>query len=108
MIEKLNNTLINNKVKSVYSFNDYSLQDLLSSFFEKINECIDISNTSLDFINYLKNEGLPKEVIKELELMYNDGRLTQIIDTLSGNLNQEIIKIKNEFIPNYEIDGGIW
>lgn len=100
MIEKLsNNILINDKIKSVYNFNELSLQDLLSKFFEKINESIIVSNIALDFLNYLKNEGLPKEVTKELEIMYNDGRLTELIDNLSGD-------IKNEYIPNVNIDGG--
>lgn len=118
MIEKLsNNILINDKIKSVYNFNEYSLQDLLSKFFEKINESIDISNNALDFLNYLKNEGLPREVIKGLQDMYNDGRLTQLIDNLSGDLSLKIESVDNELnnkienitniiIPNSEVDGG--
>lgn len=116
MIEKLtNNILINDKIKSVYNFNELSLQDLLSKFFEKINESIESSNQALSFLEYLKNEGLPKEVIKELNLMYQDGRLTTLIDELSGtlsreiNLNkEEINNIKLNVIPNTMIDGGSW
>lgn len=109
MIEKLeNNILINDKIKSVYNFNEYSIQDLLCKFFQKINETVDISNNALDFLNYLKNEGLPQEVIKELDIMYKDGRLTELIDNLSGNLTLEVNKIKNEIIPNYEVDGGVF
>lgn len=109
MIEKLeNNILINDKIKSVYNFNEYSIQDLLCKFFEKINETVDTSNNALNFLEWLKGEGLPQETVKELEKMYNDGRLTAIIDNMSGNLTQEIANIKNEFIPNFEIDGGVY
>ena len=107
MIEKLeNNILINDKIKSVYNFNEYTIQDLLCKFFEKINETVDISNQALDFLIWLKNEGLPNEVIEELENMYKDGRLTQLLDNMIGNFNLQINNLKNEFIPNFIIDGG--
>lgn len=137
-ISKLpNNILINDKVKSVYNFNEFSLQDLLSKFFEKINETIDVSNKALDFLNYLKNEGLPKEVIKELELMYQDGRLTELINNLANDVTGKVNEVTNKFnqlqvdvaknitdfkvevnqsfnnfetnvLPNFEVDGGVW
>ena len=109
MIEKLeNNILINDKIKSVYNFNEYTIQDLLCKFFEKINETVDISNNALNFLEWLKGEGLPQETIKELEKMYNDGRLTTIIDNMIGNFNLQINNLKDEFIPNFIIDGGVW
>lgn len=108
MVEKLpNNILINDKIKSVYNFNEYSLQDLLSKFFEKINESVDISNNALNFLNYLKYEGLPIEVTKELNNMYNDGRLKDLIDILSGDLSLKIEDLKNDYLKNNLIDGGV-
>ena len=113
MIEKLSsNILINDKIKSVYNFNEYSIQDLLSKFFEKINESVDLSNKALDFLTYLKEEGLPKEVIKELEIMYLDGRLTNLIDEFTGNVTQSINEINNKIeelaysLSQIIIDGG--
>lgn len=104
MIDKIGNTIVNDKIKSVYSFNDYSIQDLLCKFLEKINKTVDVSNNALDFLNYLKNEGLPEEVIKELNIMYKDGRLTQIIDDMIGNFNLQINNLKDEFVSNFIFD----
>lgn len=107
MIEKLsNNVLINDSVKSVYNFNEYSIQDLLSKFFEKINDCVETSNKALSFLEWLKKEGLPNEVIKELENMYQNGKLTELIDNLANNLTLQIMDMKNNYIPNYNINGG--
>lgn len=108
MIEKLtNNILINDSVKSVYTFNDYSIQDLLSKFFEKINNCVEVSNKALDFLTYLKEEGLPNEVIKELEIMYSDGRLTNLINDFLNDIKGKVDNIEINVLPNLSIDGGV-
>ena len=100
MIDKISNTIVNDKVKSVYGFNDYSIQDLLSKFFEKINECIDNSNLSLSFLEWLKGEGLEKEVIKEIEKMYNDGRLTELVNIYANELKLQIDGFRTELDNN--------
>lgn len=90
MIKKLNRNLIDFQSTSVYDFNELTLQDLLSKFFDKINNCIDVSNQALSFLEWLKEEGLPIEVQKEIEKMYLDGRLTEIINKLADNVNEKV------------------
>lgn len=61
---------------------DYSLQELLKEFNERINNCIDNVNESEKFINELKEYGIKEEVIKQLESVLNNS--------------------------NFKIDGGIF
>lgn len=113
MIDKMCNTIVNDKVKSVYSFNDYSIQDLLSKFFEQINnvtdlvnqneEKINIQNFKLEeFINYMKNEGIPPIVIETVTTMYNDGRLTELFNNLANNIVSKVDEFKNQFNTQLE------
>lgn len=78
-------------ILSVYDYDSYSLNDLLCKFFTKINECVLIGNTSLDFLTYLKSEGVPKEVAKILNNWVTDGTMSRIINQeLFQELNNKI------------------
>lgn len=96
MIDNMKNSPLNLQATSVYNFNDFTLTELLNKFFSKINECVDVSNESLNFLTWLKGEGLPNEVVKELEIMYQDGRLTTLINELGGNLTEQLETFKTE------------
>lgn len=102
MIDKIKNSPLNLQATSVYNFNEFSLPELLNKFFTTINQCVDVSNTSLDFLTWLKGEGLPNETIKELNNMYNNGKLTQLIDNMSGNLNGKIEDNRNEMLEYHQ------
>ena len=137
-IEKLpNNILINDKVKSIYNFNEYSLQDLLCRFFETINQCVDTSNNYFEFLTLLKSECLQIYLYIEINEMYQDWRLTDLInklandvkgmvDNISGDISQfkqdvntninqfkqdvntNLSNLQNNVLPNINIDGGVW
>lgn len=107
MIDKMCNTIVNDKVKSVYSFNDYSIQDLLSKFFEQINNVTDLVNQNEEkiitqnfkleeFIRYMKNEGIPPIVIETVTTMYNDGRLTELFNSLANNVIDKVEEFKTQ------------
>lgn len=112
-INKMGNYPIFDSPTSVYKLNGFSLQELLSEFWEKIQDCIDDVNIAMDFMRWIKEEGLPLEVQKEIEKMYQDGRLADIINvTLFDELElkvetnkTEIIKLK-EFLNYMPVDGG--
>ena len=93
--------MVNLEVLSVYDFDELTLQELLCKFYEKINECVDISNESLTFLEWLKGEGLHNEVVTELEKMYQDGRLTEIINNLSGDV-KGLVNTQNEKITSLD------
>lgn len=96
MINKLPNNNLDLQATSVYDFNELTLQGLLSKFFSKINECVDVSNQALNFLIWLKEEGLPIEVQKEIEKMYLDGRLTEIINQLANDVKAQVQEIKSD------------
>ena len=88
---------LNCSVFDVYNYNGLSMQELLCQFFNKINECVEMSNNTLDITDWLVNEGLKEEVVKKLLLWYSDGTFEELINnTLFENLNNKI----DEFTEN--------
>lgn len=78
-----------------------TLQDLLSNFCAYINECIKYVNDYTEMvekiIEWVKNEGLREEVIKQLNVWIDDGTFDQIINQeLFGDLSDDIEKLKVE------------
>ena len=69
------------KINSIYDFdNAFSINELLCKFWEKIEETINISNESIDLLNWIKEEGLPTEVEKILTELVEDGTIEQMIN----------------------------
>lgn len=73
---------LNCNVFSVYDYCGVTVQELLSQFFEKINDCIKVSNQTVELASWLVNEGLEIEVAKKLELWLIDGTLGKIINEI--------------------------
>lgn len=114
MINKLEGIITNTKPDSVYKLSGYTLQELLSNFYKYINECIEQVNKNEEhiltqnelmkkFIEYMKKEGIPPIVIETINEMYNDGRLTEIIDNLGVNLTSKINEFTTEI--NNKVQG---
>lgn len=91
IIESLRPTDLNCNIFSVYDFDGRSMQELLCQFFNKINECVEISNATFKLAEWLVNEGLAIEVAKKLEAWLADG-------TLEGLLDEMLLKKLNETI----------
>lgn len=108
MINKLDNTKRVSKLNSVYSYDEYSLQELLCKFFASINDTIDLCNSieekqiALDlkvseFFEWVKTVGLPVELKKELQLMVTNGTLEQLInEVVLGSINTKIDVVTSE------------
>lgn len=96
MIDKMGNYPIFDGPTTVYKLNGFSLQELLSEFWKKIQDCIEDVNIAMELMNWIKEVGLPKEVQEELQRMYDDGRLAEIInETIFAELNQDITDVNN-------------
>ena len=54
-LNELKPTDLNCNVFDVYSYDGLSMQDLLCQFFTKINECITVSNETIDLAKWLVN-----------------------------------------------------
>ena len=90
-LEELKPYQLNCNVFDVYSYNGLTMQDLLCQFFTKINECITVSNETIDLAKWLVNEGLEIEVVKKLMIWLEDGTLENIINVnLFNSLNDKI------------------
>ncbi|MBQ8998001.1 MAG: hypothetical protein IJ086_04820 [Clostridium sp.] len=105
-LSELKPTDLNCNVFDVYSYDGLSMQELLCQFFTKINECIKVSNETIDLASWLVNEGLKIEVVKKLMLWLEDGTLENLINvnlfntlhTKIENINTQLTHIENDLI----------
>ena len=94
MIDKLSCGFIN----SVYDFNDYTLNELICKLAQKMDEVITQSNESFNYLDWLKEQGLPDELIKIMLEWKEDGTLETLINQNVFNaLNNKIDDINNNF-----------
>lgn len=115
-IEELKPSMLNCNVFSVYDYpSSYTITELLCKFFEKINNCIDICNKTINLTEWLVNEGLSKEVAKKLEIWLEDGTLANLInETLFKELNDKINNNNNRInalglnIKDFKTDDNTW
>lgn len=95
MIEKLEKNNLKCNVFSVYDYDGLTMQELLCQFFNKINECVDVSNEGLSILEWLYNTGLKVEVTKKLEEYITNGTIANIINKeIFNELNNLIQAIK--------------
>ena len=100
-LEELKPHQLNCNVFDVYSYNGLTMQDLLCQFFTKINECITVSNETIDLAKWLVNEGLEIEVVKKLMIWLEDGTLENIINVnLFNTLNDKINGLSSQLEHN--------
>lgn len=90
-IEDLKRSMLNCNVFSVYDYDCLSMQELLCTFFDKINQCVDVTNKTVVLVEWLVSQGLKEEVAKKLEAWLLDGTLANIInDTVFKELNNKV------------------
>ena len=98
------------EINTIYDFdNAFSINELLCKFWEKIEETINISNESIDLLNWIKEEGIPTEVEKIITELVEDGTIERMINvdkieelrTLITNkitdVNEQLDTIENNF-----------
>ena len=79
-------------LKRVYDFSEMTNEELRCKFFQKLQECIELCNNTSDIIEWLKNEGLEKEVNDLLTIWKDDGTLEKLINLSKlDNMKSEII-----------------
>ena len=82
-------------LKRVYDFSEMTNEELRCKFFQKLEECIDLCNNTNDIFEWLKNEGLGKEVNELLAQWEQDGTLANLINI--DKLNQLKEEMTNTF-----------
>lgn len=94
MINNINSDFL----KRVYAFDDYTINEILCKFYQKIQEVITDCNEAFSIVEWLKEEGLQKEVINQLEIWLEDGTLANIINVEKFNvLKQEMLNELAEY-----------
>lgn len=78
-------------LRRVYDFSEMTNEELRCKFFQKLQECIELCNNTSDILDWLKNEGLEKEVKDLLNIWLEDGTLENLIniDKLNKKLDTE-------------------
>ena len=106
MIDKLPYGFLN----SVYGFNDYTLNELICKLAQKMDEVITQSNESFNYLDWLKNEGLPDELKDIMNTMLEDGTLENLINqNIFNDLNNKINETNtqlNNISRNFLFFGG--
>ena len=93
MIDKFSHGFIN----SVYKFNDFTLNELICKLAQKMDEVITQANESFNYLEWLKEQGLPDEVIKIMLEWKEDGTLESLInEVLLQDINTKVDTIKTE------------
>ena len=97
------------EINTIYDFdNAFSINELLCKFWEKIEESINISNESIDILNWIKEQGLPNEVQLFINQLVTDGTIEQMInidkiDKVKNTLTNDIQTFKEETTNKFTI-----
>ena len=79
-------------IKSVYDFNDFTINELLCKLAQKMDEVITQSNESFSYLDWLKGQGLSDEVNELLTQWEQDGTLSKLINVdLFNGLKTELL-----------------
>ena len=79
-------------IKSVYDFNDFTLNELICKLAQKMDEVITQSNESFNYLDWLKGQGLSDEVNELLTQWEQDGTLSKLINVdLFNGLKTELL-----------------
>ena len=81
----------------VYGYDDYTQLEINSKLVQKMDEVIDQCNNAFEFVDWLKEQGVPDEVQTIINTMLDDGTLENLINInklnelkteLTNNINQ--------------------
>ena len=90
-------------LKRVYDFSEMTNEELRCKFFQKLQECIALCNSTAELVDWIKNEGLESEVSKFLTMWKDDGTLESLINIDKiNNLKTELLTLINENKTNVD------
>ena len=101
MIDKFMHGFLNR----VYDLQDYTQLEINSKLIQKMDEVIENCNNAFEFVDWLKEQGVPDEVQTIIDTMLEDGTLEKLINIeklkqlsseLSNNINQLTSETENK------------
>ena len=95
MIDKFMHGFLNR----VYGYDDYTQLEINSKLIQKMDEVIENCNNAFEFLDWLKEQGVPDEVQNILFTWKEDGTLENLsnkkqIDNLRNEMNNKINELK--------------
>ena len=87
MIDKFMHGFLN----CVYGYDDYTQLEINSKLIQKMNEVIENCNNAFEYVEWLKEQGVPEEVQNILYTWKEDWTLKNLSN------KKEIDKLRNEF-----------
>ena len=96
MIDKFMHGFLNR----VYGYDDYTQIEINSKLIQKMDEVIENCNSAFEFVDWLKEQGVPDEVQNILFTWKEDGTLKNLsnkkqIDNLRNEINNNITELSN-------------
>ena len=96
MIDKFMHGFLNR----VYGYDDYTQLEINSKLIQKIDEIIEECNNAFEYVDWLKEQGVPDEVQNILYTWNEDGTLKNLsnkkeIDYLRNEINNNIAELSN-------------
>ena len=91
MVDKFMHGFLNR----VYGYDDYTQLEINSKLIQKMDEVIENCNNAFEYVDWLKEQGVPDEVQNILYTMLEDGTLENLsnkkeIDNLRNEINNNI------------------
>ena len=82
----------------VYGYDDYTQQEINSKLIQKMDNVIENCNSAFEFLEWLKEQGVPDEVQNILYTWKEDGTLGNLsnkkeIDNLRNEINNNITEL---------------
>ena len=74
----------------VYNYDDYTQLEINSKLIEKMDEVIESCNNAFEFVDWLKNQGVPDEVQNILFTWKEDGTVQKLLGNLIEELKKEL------------------
>ena len=96
MIDKFKYGFLN----EVYNYDDYTQLEINSKLIQKMDEVIENCNNAFEYVDWLKEQGIPDEVQNILFTWKEDGTLKNLsnkkeIDNLRNEINNNITELSN-------------
>ena len=88
MIDKFMHGFLNR----VYDLEDYTQLEINSKLIQKMEEVIENCNNAFEFVDWLKEQGVPDELQSIIDTMLEDGTLENLINV---SLRKEIAELKD-------------
>lgn len=83
-------------IDRVYGAEDYTQQEINAKLIQKMDDVIENCNNAFEFVDWLKEQGVPDEVQTIIDTMLEDGTIENLINTeIIENLRTEINELKS-------------